>query len=123
MYEVFKETSFSGAHHLRNYRGKCEEIHGHNWRVRVYVRAEELDKAGMVVDFKALKGAMEEVADLLDHKDVNAVAPFDEINPSAENMARFFFERVGGKVDGGRAAVSRVMVWETEGSCAIYSGD
>lgn len=120
MYEVFKEISFSGAHRLRNYRGKCEELHGHNWRVRVYARARELDEAGMVIDFKELKKAMREAIAPFDHRDLNAALPFDEINPSAENLAKFFFDSVGAKVNSARAAVSRVMVWETEGSCGIY---
>lgn len=121
MYEVFKEMSFSGAHHLRNYHGKCEEVHGHNWLVRVYARADELDAQGMVVDFTELKKAMKEVLSALDHRDVNTVPPFDTMNPSAENLARFIFDGVSEKINDKKVTISRVMVWETDESCAVYT--
>lgn len=123
MYEVYKETYFSGAHRLREYEGKCEEIHGHNWKIRAFICAEELDRLGMVIDFKKLKKALNDVADRLDHKDVNTVPPFDEINPSAENLARYFYEELGSLLNDGRARVLRVMVWESVGSCAVYYED
>ena len=121
MYEVYREESFSGAHHLRGYQGKCESVHGHNWKVRAYVSAMELDKLGMVVDFKNLKNSLNEVVDHLDHKDINNVPPFDEINPSAENIAKHIFDELSARLNDARLTVSRIMVWESDASCATYT--
>ncbi len=120
MYEIYKETTFSGAHRLREYKGRCEDLHGHNWKVRVFVGAEELDKLGMVVDFKVLKKMMEETIDKLDHKYLNEVSPFDSINPSTENIARYLYDELSLKLNNERVKVVKVMVWESENSCAIY---
>ena len=120
MYEIYKETTFSGAHRLRGYKGRCEALHGHNWRVRVSVAADALDDLGMVIDFTVLKAALEEIASKLDHVYINEVPPFDTVNPSAENLAKWFFDELYPRVNGGRARVTRVMVWESDASCAIY---
>ena len=121
MYEVSKETEFSGAHHLRGYHGKCEGMHGHNWRVRVFAIAEELDALGMVVDFKILAAGLEEVLSAFDHKDINTVPPFDSLNSSSENIAKYVFDEMSARLNNVRVRVSRVMVWETDHSCATYS--
>ncbi|MFA6451625.1 MAG: 6-carboxytetrahydropterin synthase QueD [bacterium] len=120
MYEIYKETTFSSAHRLREYKGRCESLHGHNWRARVYVAAEELDKLGMVIDFKLLKSALEESAGKLDHVYINDTPPFDAINPSAENIARWLYDEMRERLNDGRVRVTRVMIWESEASCAIY---
>ena len=120
LYEVYKEATFSGAHRLLEYGGKCESLHGHNWRVRVYAGAEELDRLGMVIDFKVLGEAVGKVVGKVDHRYLNEVAPFDEVNPSAENIARFVYDEVSADIDDGRVRVTRVMVWESDASCAIY---
>ncbi len=120
MHEVFKEKFFSGAHRLRGYEGKCESLHGHNWKVRVFAGSETLDSLGMVIDFKKLKKCLADVVERLDHKDLNAVPPFDELNPSAENIARYFYDELGRQINDDRVRVIRVMVWESEGSCATY---
>lgn len=121
MYEISKETSFSGAHNLRGYQGKCEAVHGHNWRVKVFMAATELDELGLVVDFKVLGKHLDEALDALDHKDINAIPPFDKLNPSSENIAKYIFDELSNRLNGDRARVTRVMVWETDNSCAIYS--
>ena len=115
MYEVFKEEWISGAHRLRDYQGPCENLHGHNWRVRVYAGAVELDKLGMVIDFKVLKGALREVCQRFDHGYLNEIAPFDALNPTAENICRHVFEEVDRRIRDGRVRVTRTMVWENEG--------
>ncbi len=120
MYEIFKDITFSGAHMLRGYHGKCESLHGHNWKVRAFMIAEQLDELGMVVDFKALKKAMKEICERLDHRMLNDVPPFDEVNPSAENIAKYFFDELAAKANDGRACVSQVSIWESDGSCASY---
>ena len=121
MYEVSKLMVFSASHRLRNYHGKCEELHGHNWRVRVYVTGEKVDDAGILLDFKKLKDVMNEVVDArLDHKDLNSIPPFDEIEPSSELIAKYIFDEMAPKIDDDRVNVDRVEVWESDTSCATY---
>jgi len=92
MYEVTVEDSFAAGHYLRNYRGKCENPHGHNYKVRITLQGRELDGAGLLLDFKELKLVMKPVIERLDHRMINDVAPFTTLNPSAENLAKFFFD-------------------------------
>jgi len=120
MYEVSRDHSFSAAHSLRGYGGKCEALHGHNWKVRVHVRALELDHLGMVVDFKELKEAMSQVLGTLDHCHLNEVPPFDQQNPSAENLARYVAEAVNALIANERYSVHRCVVWESDGSRATF---
>lgn len=120
MYEISRDHSFSAAHQLEGYGGKCESLHGHNWRVRISARAETLDHLGMVMDFKVLKGALDKVLDELDHKMLNEVAPFDTINPSAENIARFIAEQIDRDVTDDQVRIHRCEVWESGGSRATY---
>ena len=122
MYQIWKETEISAAHFLRDYGGKCENLHGHNWRVRVYVESHELDRTGMVVDFTELKRIMEEVDGRLDHRELNSVAPFDTVNPTAENIAKWYFDSCSELINNGGVRVSQVRVWETATSCAIFRG-
>jgi 6-pyruvoyltetrahydropterin/6-carboxytetrahydropterin synthase len=123
-FEVYREIHFSSAHRLRNYCGKCENIHGHNWRVRLYVTRKELDKTGFVMDFKDIDRILKKITDLLDHKDLNALEQFDEINPTAENIALFIFNEAEKEVAAldSEASVSKVYVWESERSCACVEG-
>jgi 6-pyruvoyltetrahydropterin/6-carboxytetrahydropterin synthase len=121
MREVMIEMGFSSAHFLRNYRGKCENLHGHNYRVEVYVRGQRLDNAGMLVDFKDLKAATRRVVDYLDHRNINELPPFDEeLNPSAENLAEYFLSEVGREINDDRVQVYKVRVWETDTCAATY---
>lgn len=116
MFEVKIETSFSAAHHLLSYKGNCENQHGHNWKVEVYVRGCELDKSNILVDFKVLKKTVNEIIDYLDHKDINELAEFREVSPSSEIISKFIYQKVKEKIPG----VSRVNVWETPTSRASY---
>ncbi len=120
MYEVVVYTYFSAAHNLRGYRGKCEELHGHNWKVSVKVGAEKLDQLGMVIDFKELKKTVNKVIQKLDHKYLNDVPPFDSINPSSENIAYYIFQELKKAINTERIKVIRVSVWESEDSTATY---
>jgi 6-pyruvoyltetrahydropterin/6-carboxytetrahydropterin synthase len=122
VYEVSKDFLFSAAHQIRFHGGKCERLHGHNWRVRVHARASELNKLGMVIDFADLQRIVAEVGSRFDHRNVNEVPPFDQENTTAELLARFFYQEVGRQLasEGGRVTVSRVEVWENEGSLAVY---
>jgi 6-pyruvoyltetrahydropterin/6-carboxytetrahydropterin synthase len=118
MHEVMIEMGFSSAHALRGYQGKCENTHGHNYKVEVYVRGASLNHIGLLIDFKDLKSATKKVVDYLDHKNINELPPFDiEVNPSAEEMAVFFLHEVARQVNDDRVQVYKVRVWETD-TCA-----
>jgi len=119
MFEVCVEQTFAAGHALRNYKGKCENVHGHNYRVRVTIAGEQLDETGLLVDFIDVKRLMHGAIEYLDHRFINDLEPFDQINPSAENIAKYFYDKVNtGMKDGIR--VSEVKVWETETSSATY---
>jgi len=120
MFEISVKTHFSAAHHLVAYPGACVVHHGHNWDVEVYVRGEQLDELGLLVDFKVLKAAVREVVAELDHSDLNTHAHFATENPTSERIARFLHERLSTAVNAPRYRVSRVTVHETPGSQASY---
>ena len=120
MFEVSAEGTFSAAHALRGYKGKCENVHGHNYRVRVTLAGEQLDANGLLVDFVEVKRAMREVIEKLDHKLLNDVPPFDTVNPSAENMARYFYEEVSRELAFAPARVTEVKLWETDTATVTY---
>ena len=145
MHTISKDFSFAAAHAIRGHKGGCENLHGHNYRVRVYLRARSLDSLGMVLDFADLKAIMQEVLGPFDHRVLNEVPPFDQRNTTAELLAQHVHDEVsrrlaagtgatagaaatapgGGEVVGegggaGRISVSRVEVWENDTSCAVY---
>jgi 6-pyruvoyltetrahydropterin/6-carboxytetrahydropterin synthase len=123
MYEVTVESGFSSGHYLRNYRGKCENPHGHNYKVRLTLRGRELDSTGLLLDFKLLKQVMRPVIDRIDHQMLNDLEPFIELNPSAENLARYFFEETNrqlSEMTDGRVAVKDCTIWETDATTATY---
>jgi 6-pyruvoyltetrahydropterin/6-carboxytetrahydropterin synthase len=124
MFEVSVEDSFAAGHYLRNYRGKCENPHGHNYKVRVTLSGKELDKAGLLVDFKDLREIIRHVIDRLDHQMMNDVEPFTSLNPSAENLARYFYEQAKAKLESvpnGRVQIKNVTVFETDTTMATYT--
>jgi 6-pyruvoyltetrahydropterin/6-carboxytetrahydropterin synthase len=123
MFEVAVEHTFAAGHALREYRGKCENVHGHNYRVQVVVRGEKLDKIGMLADFTALKKALRDTCEPMDHVFLNEMKPFDTVNPTAENMAVYIAEKlqeVIGGGDGNPVEVAEVKVWETDIQSATY---
>ena len=122
MFEVKVERSFSAAHHLLNYQGACENQHGHNWKVEVFVKGENLDKSNILVDFKVLKKELDEILNYLDHKDINTLPEFLHESPSSEYMAKFIFDKMKERLKAQykNAAVSKVAVWETPTSRAVY---
>jgi 6-pyruvoyltetrahydropterin/6-carboxytetrahydropterin synthase len=122
MYELKIITEFSAAHNLRNFRGKCEALHGHNWKVEVVVSGEELDGSGVVLDFAEVKAATSEVMSEIDHRYLNELPFFIEHNPSSENIARYIFERLQEKITDERVRVQRVTAWESQDACATYLG-
>jgi len=121
MFEITIEETFAAGHALRNYRGKCENVHGHNYRCQVQVEGESLDDIGLLVDFVELKKVVHSVLDRMDHQWLNDWPPFDKLNPSAENMAKFIYDEVHAALTP-RPGVKLgwVRLWETDTSSAIY---
>ena len=124
MFEVTVEAGFSSGHFLRNYHGKCENPHGHNYKVFVTLIGEELDQAGMLLDFKLLKQVMRPTVEYLDHFMINDLKPFDaELNPSAENLAKYFYDQTSKQLHemtAGRVRVKDCTLYETDTSFARY---
>jgi 6-pyruvoyltetrahydropterin/6-carboxytetrahydropterin synthase len=123
MFEVTVEDTFAAGHYLRNYKGKCENPHGHNYRVRVTLAGEQLDKAGLLLDFKDLREVMKPVIDRLDHQMMNDIEPFITLNPSAENLAKYFYDETNVFLKhetNGRVRVKNVTIWETDETTATY---
>jgi len=123
MYEVTIKQSFSAAHILKEIGGMCERLHGHNFIVEVSVSSHKLTNAGILIDFRLLKEWTEEILKELDHKDLNEVDYFTNINPSAENIARFVYDRISEKVRTNNLDVSQITVWESEDARVTYSGE
>ena len=124
MFEVMIERNFSSAHQLRGYQGKCENLHGHNYRIEIFARGRELNNIGLLVDFGELKSAADEIVQYLDHRNINELPPFDkELNPSAENLARYILEHVARRVGDDRVQVYKVRCFETPTSVATYQLD
>ena len=122
MFEIAVEQGFASAHALRNYKGRCENVHGHNWKVRVVIQGEKLDETGMLVDFLDVKSFMGEILDRIDHQFLNEIPPFDVVNPSAENIAEYFYQEMTGKLGDTPVPVriSEVKIWETDIQSATY---
>ena len=122
MYEVSITSGFAAAHQLKEFQGGCERLHGHNWKVEVSVSSASLDGAGLVMDFRELKRHTEEVLSGLDHCFLNELEAFETVNPSSENIARYLFDALSRRINDGRLEVSGVRAWESEHSCARYTG-
>ena len=121
MFEVTIEETFSAGHALRNYRGKCENVHGHNYRCQVSIEGQKLDEIGLLVDFVELKRIVHAVVDRMDHQWLNEFPPFDALNPSAENMARYIYDEISAGLavrEGVRLA--SVRLWETDTASVTY---
>ncbi|MDA8086825.1 MAG: 6-carboxytetrahydropterin synthase QueD [Nitrospiraceae bacterium] len=122
MYELSVEASFAAAHQLRGYGGKCERLHGHNWKVQVHVLAERLNEIDLAIDFHVLKKYLTECVAPLDHCYLNDVFPFTEKNPSSENIAKWVYDSIKKKLNG-EVHLSAVTVWESETASATYYED
>jgi 6-pyruvoyltetrahydropterin/6-carboxytetrahydropterin synthase len=116
-FELKTQMYFSAAHHLLNYNGACENQHGHNWLVEVFVQGDTLDKSNILIDYKILKKELKEILDYLDHQDINELPEFKDISPSSEILAKYIYEKMKEKI----AITSKVSVWETSNSCASYA--
>jgi 6-pyruvoyltetrahydropterin/6-carboxytetrahydropterin synthase len=120
MYEISIQTSFSAAHRLRNYQGDCEALHGHNWKVQVTVQSRTLNDIGLAIDFKTLKKITGETLDRMDHACLNDIAPFCDINPSSENIARVLYEEMKTSIAACGVSLLKISVWESDNAWASY---
>ena len=120
MFEVTIEQTFAAGHALRNYHGKCENVHGHNYRCQVTLEGAELDHTGLLMDFVALKKTLQSVIDRLDHQWLNDLPPFDVLNPSAENIAKYIYDEVNKGIGQADVRLGSVRLWETDTSSATY---
>ncbi len=120
MYELMVEDYFAAAHQLRGYKGSCENMHGHNWRVQLTVRTSRLDKTGLGTDFKLLKKTLGTYLAILDHRNLNELSAFAENNPSSENIARWLYNQLSRDTNLQEVQVTRVTVWESDKACASY---
>ena len=123
MYHISVEQHFDAAHFLRGYRGKCEALHGHRFRVVARVRASGLDDVGMAYDFAELKQRLNDVISRFDHTCLNEVTPFDKINPSSENIAAIVYNELQRKLTGAPVSISVIEVWESPQTGVAYSPD
>ncbi|NLV24818.1 MAG: 6-carboxytetrahydropterin synthase QueD [Deltaproteobacteria bacterium] len=123
MYHLTIHTDFAAAHNLLNYQGDCENLHGHNWKVEVTVAAAALDKAGLGVDFRILKGETKKLLQGLDHKYLNQLPFFKDVSPSSENISRYLFEHLEKILAPYMVTVEKVAVWESDHACAAYTRD
>ncbi|MHC1697822.1 MAG: 6-carboxytetrahydropterin synthase QueD [Geobacteraceae bacterium] len=120
MYELKITSNFSSAHNLMHYQGDCENLHGHNWKVDVSVTAQNLNKAGLGIDFKTLKAETKTLLKTLDHKYLNELDPFKDVSPSSENIARYIYQELSRMLNNDNIKVESITVWESDIACAKY---
>jgi 6-pyruvoyltetrahydropterin/6-carboxytetrahydropterin synthase len=123
MFEVTVEQTFAAGHALREYKGKCENVHGHNYRVQVTVEGERLNRIGLLVDFVEVKRIVRDIISRLDHQFINDLEPFTTVNPSAENLAKYFYDEIYRLFPADaetNARLAQVKIWETDTSIAVY---
>ncbi len=121
MFELSIYVNFEAAHCLPDYPGKCRRLHGHNWRVEVSIEGSKLNDLGMLMDFSILKMEVMTVINVLDHQYLNEIYPFNEINPTAENIAKYIYEQLAAKsIFQSNPRLLAVKVWESPNSAVIY---
>ena len=116
-------SDFASAHTLRDYPGACSRMHGHNWKVETEIEASSLDETGMAIDFKTIRQATIELTDKLDHRYLNEIAPFDTINPTAENIAAYIYKGLSKTLNSDSVRIKTITLWETERACVRYTED
>ncbi len=120
MYELMIQSSISAAHRLREYGGRCEDLHGHNWRIDVFIRAKDLDDTGLAIDFRVIKEKTNEILKELDHTYLNELSCFEGDNPSSERIAQYIFNRLSELLNDDRVWVWKVTAWESDTASAAY---
>ncbi len=122
MYELRVITQFAAAHQLRIFGGKCEKLHGHNWRIEVSLAGNKLNDGGLLIDFREVKEATDGILEELDHSFLNELPQFEGQSPSSENIAAYVFEKLSSKLNNKRIRVTKVTAWESDSAGATYSG-
>ena len=122
-YTLIVVSDFASAHTLRDYPGACSRMHGHNWKVETEVEASSLDETGMAIDFKTIRQATIKLTDKLDHRYLNEIAPFDTINPTAENIAAYIYKGLSKTLNSDSVRIKTITLWETERACVRYTED
>lgn len=122
MYELRIISHLAAAHQLRDFQGQCENLHGHNWKIEVFVTGKEVEENGILIDFKEVKKATEKVIQELDHRFLNELEHFKNVNPSSENIARFIFDSLTQQLTDDHLTVSKVTAWESDSAGASYLG-
>jgi len=120
VYNLTIRTSFAAAHNLINYQGDCENLHGHNWKVEVSVTANDLDRAGLGIDFKVLKREAGAIINELDHKYLNENPAFQNVSPSSEHISRYLYHRISERINNDNIKVASITVWESDNASACY---
>jgi 6-pyruvoyltetrahydropterin/6-carboxytetrahydropterin synthase len=120
MYELKVQTHFAAAHQLRMVADKCENLHGHNWKIEVCVQGEKLNEAGILIDFGEIKRYVADIMKVLDHKFLNELDIFPDGNPSSESIARYIADTLQARIDDPAIAISRVTAWESDNASATY---
>ncbi|MBW1701030.1 MAG: 6-carboxytetrahydropterin synthase QueD [Deltaproteobacteria bacterium] len=121
MYELKIISQFAAAHQLREFEGGCEKLHGHNWKVEVYVTGRKLEENGLLIDFRMIKDATKKALDKLDHKFLNELEPFMTQNPSSENIACHIFKSLSREINDESVKITKVTAWESDSACASYT--
>jgi len=121
MYELKIITQFAAAHQIRGIEGGCERLHGHNWKVEVFVSGDKLDENGLLIDFREIKDKTEALMEELDHKFLNELEPFITLNPSSENVSRHVYEVLSRQLNTDAIRISKITVWESDSACASYT--
>jgi len=122
MYKINVNSSFSAAHYLDNYSGACKYLHGHNWKVRLQLTAQNTDEIGMAIDFKLVKDNLNMLLDRLDHKHLNELEFFSNLNPTSENIAQLIYREMQSCFENDNIKISEVEIWESENNSVIYCG-
>jgi 6-pyruvoyltetrahydropterin/6-carboxytetrahydropterin synthase len=120
MYELKVQSHFAAAHQLRMVADKCENLHGHNWKIEVCVQGEKLNEAGILIDFGEIKRHVADIMKVLDHKFLNELDIFPNGNPSSESIARYIADTLQARIDDPAIAISRVTAWESDNASATY---
>ena len=120
MYELKIVSQVAAAHQLREFQGKCEQLHGQNWKIEVYVTGDTLGEDGLLIDFGLIKKDTKKVLGELDHKFLNELEPFKKENPSSENIARYIYESISHTLNNDAIRISKVSAWESDTACATY---
>ncbi len=123
VYEIKVISDFSAAHLLRNFRGKCENLHGHNWRIEVALRGTRLNQAGLLMDFGEVKQVTHDLLGEIDHRCLNDLPSFKDQNPSSENIARYLFEQLSVRLNTESRRVYSVSAWESADACATFMSE